>query len=306
MDWRGWRGCLFVLLAVLLAPRAGWCQFSVTPFERTTPDGPQRGMIATIDLRDPRLEVVVTPASPNPAKPSEIAVELTTTEDFARAHGLHLAINTNFFGWHKVKPFGEPIGLVLADGRVLSPPRSHEGVFDPVLVFLRDGSARVTNVGLENLRRYRHGVAGIGPTAKEPGTLLVHGGRNLGATARVQPGVRHPRTAAGVDASGRRLVLVVVDGRQPGWSVGATLPELADLLIEQGVSEGVALDGGGSSTLVYLSPQDGTVLRNRVSGSTARAVSTNLGFRVRGAKADWSAIAPATRPATQSTTQATE
>ncbi len=30
------------------------------------------------------------------------------------------------------------------------------------------------------------------------------------------------------------LLLLVVDGRQPGWSIGATLPELAQMMLGAG------------------------------------------------------------------------
>src|SRR5690606_9980190 len=38
---------------------------------------------------------------------------------------------------------------------------------------------------------------------------------------------RHPRTAVGIADQGRRVFLVVVDGRQPDWSAGMSLLELA-------------------------------------------------------------------------------
>jgi hypothetical protein len=60
---------------------------------------------------------------------------------------------------------------------------------------------------------------------------------------------RHSRTAAGVTADGR-LLLVVVDGRQPGYSRGMTLRELAELLQRLGAHTAMNLDGGGSSEMV--------------------------------------------------------
>ena len=61
---------------------------------------------------------------------------------------------------------------------------------------------------------------------------------------------RNPRTAAGTDASGRRLLLVTVDGRQPGYSDGMSLAELAKLMQNLGASDALNLDGGGSTTFV--------------------------------------------------------
>lgn len=59
-----------------------------------------------------------------------------------------------------------------------------------------------------------------------------------------------PRTALGINRNGRYLYIVVVDGRQPFYSEGATFADLAELLQEQGAFMAMSMDGGGSSTLV--------------------------------------------------------
>jgi hypothetical protein len=59
---------------------------------------------------------------------------------------------------------------------------------------------------------------------------------------------RHPRTAAGYSKDGR-LLLLIVDGRSQR-SRGATLSELAEMLLAFGAQEAINLDGGGSTTLV--------------------------------------------------------
>jgi len=60
----------------------------------------------------------------------------------------------------------------------------------------------------------------------------------------------HPRTAVGYSKNGKFLTIVVVDGRQPFYSQGITLTELASLMIELGAHDAMNFDGGGSSTLV--------------------------------------------------------
>jgi hypothetical protein len=65
---------------------------------------------------------------------------------------------------------------------------------------------------------------------------------------------RHPRTAVGIANSGRRLFLVVVDGRQPSYSVGMSLLELANLMLALGARDAINLDGGGSTTFVVADP----------------------------------------------------
>lgn len=80
----------------------------------------------------------------------------------------------------------------------------------------------------------------------------------------------NPRTALGVTADGR-LLLVVVDGRQSGYSSGMGLQELADLMTSLGARDAINLDGGGSSTM-WL---NGLVV-NRPSDGPERAVSSAL------------------------------
>ena len=60
---------------------------------------------------------------------------------------------------------------------------------------------------------------------------------------------RHPRTAVGITADGR-LLWVTVDGRQPPYSDGMSLAELADLMARLGAHNAINLDGGGSTTMV--------------------------------------------------------
>lgn len=95
---------------------------------------------------------------------------------------------------------------------------------------------------------------------------------------------RHPRTAVGIGRNGRRLLLVVVDGRQTPHSDGMTLRELADVMRALGARDAINLDGGGSTTLVYSEPANAGALRiaNRPSDPTGeRPVGNALGI-VRG------------------------
>ncbi len=74
---------------------------------------------------------------------------------------------------------------------------------------------------------------------------------------------KNPRTAIGYDKEGKKIFVVTVDGRQPGYSMGMTLPELAEFLAGQGAWFALNLDGGGSTTMVVNgkivnSPSDST------------------------------------------------
>lgn len=59
---------------------------------------------------------------------------------------------------------------------------------------------------------------------------------------------RHPRTAVAKLKDGKFL-MITVDGRQPGVSVGMNLQELAEYLLSLGAVDAINLDGGGSTTM---------------------------------------------------------
>jgi hypothetical protein len=81
---------------------------------------------------------------------------------------------------------------------------------------------------------------------------------------------RHPRTGVGIANAGRRLLIVVVDGRQAPYSDGMSLRELADLFRALGAREAINLDGGGSTTFVHAVPDSAGLFRigNRPSDPT--------------------------------------
>ncbi len=74
---------------------------------------------------------------------------------------------------------------------------------------------------------------------------------NSGATSR------HPRTAIAYNDA--YIYFIVVDGRNPGVSIGMTIQELALFARDTlGATDGIAQDGGGSSTMVV----NGRVVNN--------------------------------------------
>ncbi len=85
---------------------------------------------------------------------------------------------------------------------------------------------------------------------------------------------RHPRTAVGYDADGR-LYLLVVDGRQPTVSNGASLTDLAIIMKSLGATDALNLDGGGSSTFI-LENGTGFKTMNSPSDGSLRKVYNSL------------------------------
>ena len=59
-----------------------------------------------------------------------------------------------------------------------------------------------------------------------------------------------PRTVVGQSANGV-VMLLVIDGRQFGYSLGATMEDCADILLQYGAVTAGACDGGSSSVIAY-------------------------------------------------------
>lgn len=112
--------------------------------------------------------------------------------------------------------------------------------------------------------------------------MLVMGGEPVPNLDRSE---LHPRSAIGYSRNGRYLFLVVVDGRQPLYSEGVTLSELAGLMVSLGAEYAMDLDGGGSSTLV-VEGSDGmprvlnSPIDNYIPGRE-RPVANHLGISLR-------------------------
>ena len=95
-----------------------------------------------------------------------------------------------------------------------------------------------------------------GPTLVKNGRPIFNAGEAL---TGAQLHGRNPRTAIGQRTDGS-IVMLAVDGRQRGWSIGITNWDLAQTLVRYGCVTGFALDSGGSTTVAF----DGHVL-NRPS-----------------------------------------
>jgi len=84
-------------------------------------------------------------------------------------------------------------------------------------------------------------------------TNLVGGGPKLVVNGVVPTGLStdvHPRTAVGFNLDSTKVFFVTVDGRQTGFSIGMSLPQLANYMQGIGCYQAVNLDGGGSTTMV--------------------------------------------------------
>jgi hypothetical protein len=223
--------------------------------------------VATIELDTPGLQLVPTPAAPGGCLPAR------TTSGFLAEARVQLAINTQFFAPCP----GAPAPEELVPGQLLRPVGAYtvagEQVIeqpwhDSTLYIGPDGAVTL----YEPPARIHHAISGR--------HRLVDAGR---ATA-ADDGILAPRVALGFDGAQRRMTVVLVDGRQRGYSEGLTLPELGALLVELGVHYAIELDGGGSATLV-IEGDDGepevlnSPIHARIPGRE-RPVANHLGVRV--------------------------
>ena len=157
------------------------------------------------------------------------------------------AVNADFF---EIFANGRPSGLCVKNGRVVANADSMR----PFIGILRDGSAVITD-----LRERPDIVPQLWQAAAGLPRILRNGEVCDWMPLEPFSAVRHPRTAAGVCADGR-ILLLEADGRIPTHSNGATLIDLAILLRSFGAVDALNLDGGGSSA-VYTRSDDGFSLR---------------------------------------------
>lgn len=240
--------------------------------------------IVTVDLADPSIECVVRPAGPA-VEPSVWPTSLLSVRQIADRDGLIVAVNGDYFEYANC---GAPTTQGFA-GRSGAPAR-------PIAPCISDGLlwSTGTHPAHDLLYLDASGRPHIERLAVVPvGTLQAIGGILLlkpGGIPVIRDDGRAPRTAIGIDATGRFLTMVVVDGRRHGFSLGLTFEELAMEMRRLGCDTAINLDGGGSSTMVLQPPYGGpTRLCNRPSDgsrlglpvSIERPVASVIGIRRR-------------------------
>ncbi|MBE6555658.1 MAG: phosphodiester glycosidase family protein [Ruminococcaceae bacterium] len=157
------------------------------------------------------------------------------------------ATNADFFDM-----FGNngPAGLCVKDGRPIANPDSLRSFFG----MTRNGKPVIGNFR-ENPELYGQLLSAV--SGRE--IFLRDGQLSDFSPAEPFAAIPHPRTAVGLDAQGNAVVLVV-DGRVPAYSNGASLVDLARIMQRFGMQTAINLDGGGSSTFLVLRDGELTML----------------------------------------------
>lgn len=223
-----------------------------------------------VDLATPGLRFAVC------ARPTATprVMQLRSVRQCATEQQAQLAVNAGFFDNSLTAQWrgeGALQSLSVRQGEMLSPwskgAQFHHGVNiseDNHVTFIEADSQDPQRLNSQPKVNYYNAIAG--------GVRLIKQGKRIATSKNV-----HPQTAIGLVAGKRpELLLVVVDGRQPGFSEGISYVELAALMQSLGAVEALSLDGGGSSTLLMQDKKGKLRLQNQPSDGFERLVGDSL------------------------------
>jgi exopolysaccharide biosynthesis protein len=144
----------------------------------------------------------------------------------------------NWMGWAS-----KPAGLEIVDGKLIQDydPKGSDTAFG----ITYDGKVITGKFTSEELIHTLH----VRDAMSFRPQLIVNGKNLFADKESVSWGIA-PRTALGQTKDGT-IIMAVIEGRQPGRSLGASMKDLADLMQEYGCVEAMAMDGGTSSMMVY-------------------------------------------------------
>ena len=200
--------------------------------------------VIEIDLRAAGIHFLVTPSD----NTCGLDICAMTTSDFVDKYDVQVAVNGSFF-----EPFHSQ-DYTVSDYY----PHTGEGVDVWGLAISNGTMYSQDDARYAKLCLTAQSVQ-ISDTTCPSNTTQALAGSSIilenGAVVDFETtGVLHPRTAAAISADGKHLWLIVVDGRQDGYSEGVTPDELAGIALELGATTALNLDGGGSSTMVVSGP----------------------------------------------------
>ena len=222
---------------------------------------PMRIHAVRVDLSNPSIELLVTP----PLSRHSRELPSRRTSSFLEEFGCQVAVNASLFT-PVVRLENEPVrptGLAAALGSVYSKPVSnlHALVIS-------------TNKVISIAKPYPES-----PPYQGVGGLLAILENGEISDERREP---EPATVVGYSADQQYLYLMVIDGRQRGYSEGVSPHEAASLMVKLGASDAINMDGGGSSTLVMENKLGKASVINRpcnpIINGIERPVATHIGI----------------------------
>jgi len=235
---------------------------------------PTHLFVAEVDLKNPRLHLRVSRGGPDPDGPGTWQTTLLEPTKIAGREKFDFVVNGDFFLVNHVKDAeGTNSGYRANQWARVEGPAMTDGITwstatnaRPALVVHKDHS-----VTIEKLKE---------PAADDweviaGNVILVE----AGAVVPHADAHRHPRTVAGVNATGDKMIILLVDGRKPGVAIGMTYDEEAAEMLRLGCREALNLDGGGSSVMAVRVGGQMKILNEPTDGRE-RAVGDVLGISV--------------------------
>ncbi|MHB8074441.1 phosphodiester glycosidase family protein [Desulfosporosinus fructosivorans] len=184
-------------------------------------------------IKDPkRVKLAVT---------KEIGVTGERVSDLVKDMGAIAGINAGGFYDPNGKGNGAfPDGLTMHDGKIVHNNIGEKAV--NIVGFDDKGKLVLGKMTAKQLveKNMREAVT-FEPNLIVDGKPMIKGDGGWGIA---------PRTGIGQKADGT-VIFVVIDGRQPTWSIGANLRDLMNVFEDYGAVNAINLDGGSSSELVY-------------------------------------------------------
>lgn len=216
-----------------------------------------RGFIAKVKLFDPDVFKVVLA--------QDTLGKLETTSEAAKRKGAILAINGGGF-YKEIRngsTYAKMIGNTVIDGKLVEPFNGYPGYLFFAGINKKGQVIGVVPHKEEDITRLDpyQGVSFV--------PVLLKDGKKMEIPDKWKE-TNQPRTILGKYANDD-LIMIVIDGRQSSWSIGITLEQLQDKLLQLGVKDAYNLDGGGSSTMYF----NGKIL-NRPSDGKERPVANNI------------------------------
>ncbi len=237
-----------------------------------------RASAVRVDLRAARFRFKITPRDKDWGKPMPdypkgiVRTRRVTARKFmedAVKNGENMILAVNGSPWG---PFHAPWtfkyagnqGLMVADGVMVAEIRKGR----PSFVVYKDGNMEFRLfVPGDDISNIAHAISGFGFVLKE-GNL----------TPKDSPKAKlAPRTGYGLSKDKRYLYIVAIDGRQPGYSMGASTYEVGQFLQHLGAHSGLNMDGGGSTTLIVRKNKKLLKLNSHAFGAE-RAVGGAMGI----------------------------
>ena len=183
------------------------------------------------------LAIVKNPEQITVAKSKSLGSYGNLITKFSKDNNALVAINASGFMDEGYKGNGGTVmGSMVLDGVDYGNPKRELKFFG----FKADNKLYIQNYDPKAVKEYKWAVQ-FSPALIVDGAKYVQGSFGYGL---------QPRTAVGQTESGDFLMLII-DGRQVGHSLGATVTDLAQIMLKHKAYQAMNLDGGSSSIMNY-------------------------------------------------------